>query len=77
MAYVVAGAKVAPIYKLQAAVVLIILLAIVLSASATYVASNGNLDYEAWGWVEFVAVVALWIGGTIAGVYYINEKERQ
>jgi hypothetical protein len=77
LAYVVAGAKVAPTYKLQAAVVLVILLAIVLSASATYVASNGNLAYEGWRWLEFVAVVTLWVGGVIAGIYYVNENEEE
>lgn len=74
MAYVVAGAKVAPTYRLQTAVVLIVLLAVILSASATYVATSDRFDYEGWGWIEFIAVAGLWIGGCIAGVYYVNEN---
>jgi len=74
MAYVVAGAKVAPTYKLQTAVVLVVLLAIVLSCSATYVATSDRFDYEGWGWIEFVAVVGLWFGGVIAGGYYVYEN---
>ena len=76
LALVVVGAKVAPAYKLQTAVVLIILLAMALSAGVTYVASNGNFDYEGWGWLEFVAVVVLWVGGVISGVYYVYQEER-
>lgn len=74
MAYIVAGAKVAPAYRLQTAVVLIVLLAVVLSASAMYVATSDRFDYEGWGWIEFIAVVGLWIGGVSAGVYYVNEN---
>jgi len=77
MAFVVAGAKVAPRYKLQTAVVLIVLLAVVMSASTTYVASNGQLDYQGSGWLEFAALFPLWAGGLIAGVYYVNEHERR
>jgi hypothetical protein len=74
MAYVVAGAKVAPLYRLQPAVVLVVLLAVVLSASTTYVATSNRFGYEGWGWLELIAVVALWVGGVIAGVYYVNEN---
>ncbi|HWO93241.1 MAG TPA: hypothetical protein VNL92_00585, partial [Dehalococcoidia bacterium] len=76
MAYVVVGAKVAPKHRLRTAVVLIVLLAIVLSASTTYVATSDRFDYdyEGGGWAEFVAVVGLWIGGVLAGIYYINEN---
>ncbi len=77
LAFVMGGAKVAPTYRLQTAVVLIILLAMAFSASTTYVASNRDIgfDYQGWGWLEFAAVVALWIAGVISAVYYIHQEE--
>ena len=75
-AYVVTGAWVAPAYRIQTAVILVILLAMALAASITYVASNGEFPYGGWGWLELGALVVLWVGGTITGVYYVNEQER-
>ena len=77
LAFIMAGAKVAPTYRLQTAVVLIILLAMAFSASLTYVASNRDIgfDYQGWGWLEFAAVVALWIVGAISAVYYVHQEE--
>jgi len=77
LAFVMVGARVAPTYRLQTAVVLIILLAMAFSAGATYVASNRDIgfDYQGWGWLEFAAVIALNIGGVISAVYYVHQEE--
>jgi hypothetical protein len=74
MAFIVAGAKVAPQFKLQTAVGLMLLLAIVLSASTTYVATNNLFAYEGWGWLEFILVICLWFGGAISGLHYVNNE---
>lgn len=79
LAFIMAGAKVAPTHKLQTAIVLTILLAMAWSASVTYIASNRNIgfDYQGWGWLEFAAAIALSIGGVISAVYYVNQEESQ
>ena len=77
LTFIMAGARVAPTYRRQTAVVLIILLAMAISAGLTYAASNRDIgfDYQGWGWFEFAAVVALWIGGVITAVYYVHQEE--
>ena len=77
LAFVMVGARVAPTYRLQTAVVLIILLAMALSASVTYIASDPDVgfDYQGWGWLKFAVGIALSIGGVISAVYYVHQEE--
>ena len=77
LTFIMVGAKVAPTYRLQTAVVLIILLAMAFSAGLTYIASSDDVgfEYQGWGWLEFTALVALWVAAAITAVYYVHHEE--
>ena len=72
LAFIYVGAKVAPAFRLHAALALMILWAMALGAGLTYAATINA--YEGWGWAEFAAVGVLGVAGLVSGGYAVYEK---
>jgi hypothetical protein len=72
LAFIYVGAKVAPAFRLHAALALMIFWAMALGAALTYA---GTINaYEGWGWAEFAAVGVLGVAGLVSGGYAVYEN---
>ncbi|MEX0781264.1 MAG: hypothetical protein WD557_01345 [Dehalococcoidia bacterium] len=81
MAFVYAGAKIAPRHRLYAAGGLVLLwvltVGIVVGASVVLVSTDDRYYIEDWGWAQLVAITSLNVAGSVVALraIYLDERE--